>query len=134
DRGSNLTLLNTPSIDSIAEFKVQRSQYSAETGRAGGGHISVVTKSGTNEFHGNVFEFVRNDAFAANNFLNNANRLNLGSDGKAVVPPLRYNNFGWTIGGPILIPRIYNGKNKTFFFFSQEFRRVIQYASGVASA
>src|SRR6185436_2494262 len=97
DRGSNLTLLNTPSIDSIAEFKVQRSGYSAETGRAGGGVVSVVTKSGTSKFHGNVYEFARNDAFAANNFLNNANRLNLGSDGTSRVAPLRYNNFGYTI-------------------------------------
>src|SRR5271154_4421821 len=60
DRGSNLTLLNTPSIDSIEEFKVLRSNYSAESGRAGGAQISVVTKSGTNTFHGDLFEFVRN--------------------------------------------------------------------------
>jgi hypothetical protein len=133
DRGSNQTLLNTPSIDSIAEFKVQRSGYSAESGRAGGAQISVVTKSGTNEFHGNVFEFVRNNAFAANNFYNNATSLNLGSDGKANVASLRYNNFGGTLGGPIIIPKIYNGKNKTFFFFSEEIRRVITYASGTAT-
>jgi hypothetical protein len=132
DRGSNLTLLTTPSIDAIAEFKVLRSGYSAEAGRAGGGQVSVVTKSGTNHIHGNVFEFVRNNAFAANNFYNNAIRLNLGADGKARVPVLRYNNFGETLGGPVYIPKIYNGKNKTFFFFSQEFRRYITYANGTA--
>lgn len=135
DRGSNLTLLNTPSIDSIAEFKVQRSGYSAEFGRAGGGQISVVTKSGTSEFHGGAYEFVRNNAFAANNFLNNANRLNLGSDGKARVPALHYNNFGWNLGGPVLIPKLYGrdrNKNKTFFFFSEEWRRVITYSSPTA--
>ena len=134
DRGSNQTLLNTPSIDSIAEFKVARSTYSAELGRAAGGQVSVITKSGTSQIRGNVFEFVRNDGFAANNFLNNANRLNLGPDGTATVPQLRYNNFGWTLGGPLFIPKIYNTqKNKTFFFFSEEFRRVITYgsASGV---
>src|ERR1051326_6719027 len=130
DRGSNLTLLNTPSVDSIAEFKVQRSSYSAEFGRAGGGMISVVTKTGTNAFHGDVFEFARNNYFAANNFLNNANKLNLGSDGKARVPPLHYSNFGGTLGGPVWIPGWYHkgsDKNQTFFFFSTEFRRVITY-------
>jgi len=136
DRGSNATLINTPSIDSIAEFKVQRSGYSAEFGRAGGGQISVVTKSGSSQFHGGAYEFVRNNAFAANNFLSNANRVNLGPDGVAKVPPLRYNNFGWTFGGPVLIPKLYGrdrNKNKTFFFFSQEFRRVITYATIVGT-
>jgi len=130
DRGSNVTLLNYPSVDAIAEFKVLRSTYSAEFGRGGAGQINVVTKSGTSGFHGDAYEFARNDAFAANYFLNNANRINLGSDGKARVPPLRYNNFGYTIGGPVFVPRLYNkDKNKTFFFFSQEFRRVITYGT-----
>lgn len=134
DRGSNLTLLNYPSIDALAEFKVLRGLYSAEFGRAAGGQINVVTKSGTSEFHGSAYEFVRNNAFAANNWINNANRVNLGTDGKARVTPLRYNNFGYTIGGPVYIPGAYNTeKNKTFFFFSQEFRRVITYASTLAT-
>src|SRR5258706_2598556 len=133
DRGSNQTLVNTPSIDSIAEFKVERSNYTAETGRAGGGNISVVTKSGTSKFHGNLFEFVRNSSLAANNFLNNANRVNLGSDGTAKVAPLHYNNFGFTLGGPVLLPGYNKARNKTFFFYSQEFRRVITYATGVGT-
>lgn len=132
DRGSNLSLLNTPSIDAIAEFKVLRSNYPAEMGRAGGGQISVITKSGTNQLHGDLYEFDRNNAFAANNFINNANRVNLGPDGKAQVAPLHYNNFGGTAGGPVYIPKVYNGRNKTFFFFSEEIRRVITYASNVA--
>ncbi len=132
DRGSNQTLVNTPSIDSIAEFKVLRTGYSADLGRAAGGVVSVVTKSGTNEFHGDLFEFVRNNAFAANNFLNNAGSLNL-VNGKATVAPLHYNNFGETLGGPVWIPKVYNGKNKTFFFFSQEFRRYITYSNGTAT-
>lgn len=131
DRGSNQTLVNTPSIDAIAEFKVLRTGYSADLGRAAGGIVNVVTKSGTNEFHGDAFEFVRNSAFAANNFINNANGVNV-ANGKAQVAPLHYNNFGETLGGPIWIPKVYNGKNRTFFFFSQEFRRVITYASGTA--
>jgi outer membrane receptor protein involved in Fe transport len=134
DRGSNLTLLNTPSIDAIEEFKVLRGNYSAESGRAGGAQISVVTKSGTSTFHGDLYEFVRNSDFAANNFYNNATALNVGPDGKAQVAPLHYNNFGWTLGGPVYIPGVYNkDKNKTFFFVSEEFRRVITYTSGTAT-
>jgi outer membrane receptor protein involved in Fe transport len=133
DRGSNLTLQTTPSIDAIAEFKVQRSGYSAESGRAGGAQISVVTKSGTNALHGDAYEFVRNGDFNANNFYNNATSLNLGTNGKAQVSPMHYNNFGYTAGGPVYIPKVYNGKNKTFFFFSEEFRRYITYASGTAT-
>ena len=134
DRGSNLTLLNTPSIDAIAEFKVQRSSYSAELGRAAGGQISVITKSGTSRFHGDVYEFARNNAFAANNFLNNANKVNLGADGRAQVPPLRWNNFGWTLGGPLYIPKVLEkAKQNTFFFFSEEFRRTITYSTAVGT-
>ncbi len=133
DRGSNQTLLNTPSVDAIAEFTVQRSGFSAESGRAGGAMIQVITKSGTSQFHGDAYEFARNNDFAANNFYNNATLQNLGANGKAEVSPLRYNDFGWTLGGPLFIPKIYNkDKNKTFFFFSEEFRRVIQYAAGTA--
>jgi len=132
DRGSDQTLVNTPSVDSIAEFKVLRTGYSADMGRAAGGVVSVVTKSGTNAFHGDAFEFVRNSAFAANNFYNNATSVGV-VNGQAQVAPLHYNNFGWTLGGPIWIPKVYNGKNKTFFFFSQEFRRVITYTGTVAT-
>ena len=121
DRGANLTLLNYPSVDAIAEFNVLRSQYSAEFGRDAGGAVNVITKSGTNDLHGDAYEFFRNDKLAANNFFNNA--------GSVPRPPLRYNNFGYTVGGPVYIPKVYNGKNKTFFFFSEEFRRVITYGS-----
>lgn len=134
DRGSNQTLLNTPSIDAIAEFTVQRSGFSAESGRAGGALIQVITKSGTSQVHGDLYEFVRNNDFAANNFYNNATLQNLGANGTAQVPPLHYNDFGWTLGGPLFIPKVYNkDKNKTFFFFSEEFRRVVTYASGTAT-
>lgn len=126
DRGGNLTLLNYPSVDALQEFKVLRSNYSAEFGRGAGGQINVVTKSGTSQFHGDAYEFLRNDAFAANNPLNNSNGVK--------TPPLRYNNFGWTLGGPIFVPGGYNrDKNKTFFFVSQEFRRVITYTSAITT-
>ena len=142
DRGGNLTLLNYPSIDAIEQFKVERSLYTADSAAcAGGAQINVVTRGGTSKFRGSVYEFVRNDAFVANNWINNANRVNLvnqidkarscsgidGLDCKAVATPLRWNNFGFTIGGPLYIPGVTNtSKKKTFFFYSQEFRQIRQ--------
>jgi hypothetical protein len=117
DRGANLTLLAYPSIDSIQEFSVQRGQYGAEYGRGSSGQINVITKGGTNAFHGDLYEFFRNDDISANNYLNNAASI--------PRPPLRYNDFGGTIGGPIW-------KDKTFFFFSEEARRVITYTTFLA--
>jgi hypothetical protein len=126
DSGSNLTLLDTPSVDSLAEFKLERSTYDAQYGRSGGGQVNVVTKSGTSDFHGDAYEFVRNDIFNANTFLNNNAGLKR--------PPFRYNDFGYTIGGPIFIPGHYNtDKSKTFFFWSQEFRRTKTPTSAVAT-
>ena len=141
DRGSNLTLLNYPSVDAIAEFKVLRNHYSAEYGRDAAGHINVVTKSGGNQFHGGAYEFFRNEVLNANPFFQNANpNAAKTSDGKARRAPLRYNNFGYTIGGPVTLPEkvfgplAYNeGRNRTFFFFSEEFRRVITYSNFIAS-
>ena len=87
--------------------------------------MNIITRSGTSAFHGSAYEFFRNDKLNANNFLNNANRIGR--------PPLRYNNFGYTFGGPITIPGVYNKeRNKTFFFWSQEFRKVINYASATS--
>jgi hypothetical protein len=114
DRGANLTLLNFPSVDSIAEFKVLRSNYLPENGRSSGGIVNVVTRSGTNAFHGSAYEFFRNDVLAANNYFNNLAQIKR--------PPLRWNDFGFTLGGPIV-------KNKTFFFYSQEWRRIITYTT-----
>jgi len=118
DRGSNITIQQYPSIDAIEEIKIVRSAYSSEFGRAGGGQISVITKSGTRDLHGSVYEFWRNDKLNANNFFNNLNNIRR--------PPLRYNDFGYTAGGPVYIPRVYDGRNKTFFFFSVGFRRFIK--------
>lgn len=124
DRGSDLTLLTYPSVDAISEFKVVRGQYDADMGRAAGGQVTVVTKSGGSNFHGDAYEFFRNDVLNANNFFNNL------AVPTVVRPPLRYNDFGYTLGGPIYIPGHYNTrKDKTFFFFSEEFRRVITYGT-----
>ncbi len=117
DRGANLTLLTNPSVDSIAEFKVLRGQYNPEFGRSSSGEISVITRSGESKFHGGVYEFFRNDVLNGNNFFNNRNAI--------ARPPLRYNDFGGTIGGPLYIPGHYNSdRKKTFFFFSEEVRRI----------
>ncbi len=133
DVGSNITLLSTPTVDSIQEFKVLTSNYTAEIGRSGGGSVIIVTRGGGNQFRGRLYEFVRNDYFNANSFFNN--RLGSNSDGtpRATVPKLRYNNFGGTFSGPLPTPHfgeggpIFNsGKNKTFFFFSEEQRRIVR--------
>src|ERR1700733_13951557 len=126
DRGANLTLLTYPSADAIGEVKTLRGQYSAEFGRSASGQIDVVTKSGTNRFHGSAYEFFRNDVFNANAW---GNKLNQPVQAR---PKLRYNDFGGTIGGPVWIPHIYDGHDKTFFFFSDEARRLVQYTTGTA--
>lgn len=123
DRGSNLTLLAFPNVDAISEFKVARSQYDPEQGRAGGGQINVVTRSGTSKLHGGLFEFWRNDALNANGYFTKRTQLLNNQPNKP--NKLRYHNFGGTIGGPVWIPKIYEQTNKTFFFFSEEFRRNI---------
>ena len=118
DRGANLTLLSYPSLDAIEEFSVQRGQYTAEYGRSSAGQINVITKSGTSALHGDLYEFFRSDVLDANNFILNR--------GGVARPALRYNDFGGTVGGPVFIPGVYNtDKNKTFFFFSEEARRVV---------
>ena len=112
DNGSNTSLNVYPSIDAIAEFRVLTSNYGAQYGRNGSGTVEVETKSGTSSFHGDAYEFVRNDVFNARNYF------------QSTVPPYKKNDFGYTIGGPVYIPNLYNtGKQKTFFFWSQEWRR-----------
>src|SRR5438045_1054752 len=119
DRGSNLTLLSFPSVDAISEFKVVRGAYDPEFGRSGGAQVNVITCSGVNALHGSAYEFFRNDWLNSNSFFNKHV-----SDPTKVIkrPPLRYNDFGWTLGGPVVLPHIYDGHSRTFFFFSEEFR------------
>lgn len=126
DRGANLTLLTYPAIDAIAEIKTLRGQYSAEFGRSAAGMVDVVTKSGSNKFHGSAYEFWRSNDLNANTWA-----------AKLVTPatpraPYHYNDFGETLGGPVRIPHLYNGTDKTFFFFSDETRRFINYTLGTA--
>ena len=130
DRGSSLTLLAFPSVDAIAEFRVLRGQYEPEFGRAGSGQVNLVTRSGTSTFHGSIHEFFRNDALNANNYFNKRSELLKGQSNRP--PILRYHNFGGTIGGPVWIPKLYEQRDKTFFFFSEEVRRNITYSNGSA--
>jgi hypothetical protein len=108
DVGSNRTLLVFPSVDSIQEFRVERNSFSAEFGQAQGAVVNLITKGGSNEFHGSLFEFYRHDSLNASNFF-----LNRAGQPKA---KLKYNNFGGNFSGPII-------KNRLFFFWSEEWRR-----------
>ena len=101
-----------PSPDAIQEMKVQINTYDAEFGRAAGGVLNAIVKSGTNRFHGSAYEFWRNNILEANSFINNSV-----GEGK---PRQRYNLFGVTGGGPVYIPKVYNGRNRTFVFGSWE--------------
>jgi hypothetical protein len=124
DSGSNGTLLNTPSIDAIQEFTLERSNYDASFGRSGGGQVVVATKSGTTQFHGSAYEFNRNNYYNANSFENRQAIADGGTYAANHVPIERYNDFGFTIGGPLEIPKLYRPvKDKTFFFWSEEWRK-----------
>jgi carboxypeptidase family protein len=101
-------LVVSPSVDAVQEFKIQKSQYPAEFGGKGSALVNVATKSGTNELHGTLFEFVRNDKFDARNFFDDPN---------APIPPLRQNQFGGTLGGPLRM-------NRSFFFVNYEGERI----------
>jgi hypothetical protein len=117
DNGSNSTLNVYPNPEAIAEFKVLTSNYGAQYGRNGSGTIEVETKSGGSTFHGSAFEYLRNDMF-------NARPWESGADPEHPNPPYKKHDFGYTFGGPVYIPNHYNSdKKKTFFFWSQEWRR-----------
>jgi len=101
-----------PSVEALSEFKVLTSTYSAEYGRTSGGIESFGTKSGTNDYHGTAFDLFRNTALDANSWNNNQNNVPRPAD--------HQNNFGGSLGGPVRIPKLYDGRHKTFFFFSWE--------------
>jgi hypothetical protein len=114
----------TPSVDAVEEFKVKTNNYSAEFGRSAGAIISATVKSGTNNFRGSAWNFLRNNKLDANSFFAN-------SAGRA-RQPFRQNQFGYTIGGPVRIPKLYDGRNRTFFFTDFEgLRRRTSAASNV---
>ncbi len=101
-----------PTVEAVQEFKVQTNSFNAEYGFTGGAVVNVVTRSGSNGLHGSLFEFLRNSSLNSNNFFSNR-------AGRSIVP-FRRNQFGGAAGGPVWIPRLYNGRDKTFFFFHHE--------------
>ncbi len=107
-----------PSSDAIAEFRTLTSNYSADYGLSSGGTMAMVLKSGTSKLHASAWEFNRNDAFDARNYFNPAPQK---------VAELRLNVFGFNVGGPVTLGKLYNSERKrTFFFYNQEWRRLIQ--------
>ena len=114
DDGSNTTMITYPSLDAIAEFRVLTSNYGAQYGKDGSGTVEVETKSGTNSFHGDAYYFNRNDAYNAK------------QEFQSSVPEYKKHDYGFTLGGPLFIPGHYNSdKTKTFFFWSEEWRKDI---------
>jgi hypothetical protein len=115
-----------PPADAVQEFKVETAAYDGQSAHTAGATVNVTLKSGTNKLHGTIYEFFRNDVLSANTFF--LNRTNLSAnpsrdadkDGKADRDPLRYNRYGFTVGGPVWIPKLYNGKDRSFFFFAFE--------------
>lgn len=109
---STNTIAFIPTVEAVAEMKAQTNTYDAEFGRAAGGTVNITVRSGTNQFHGSMLEFLRNDKLEANSFFNNRSGQR--------KPRQRYNQFGATAGGPVYIPRLYDGRNRTFIFGSWE--------------
>jgi hypothetical protein len=108
-----------PNPDTIAEFRILTNNYSAEYGRSNGGVVSVVSKTGANEIHGTLFDYLRNKDFNANNFFNQSN----GAANYSPVPTLIRNQFGGTLGGPLTIPKVIDGRDRFFWFFSYQGQR-----------
>src|SRR5262245_15710783 len=117
DTGNNGDQLATVSLDSVQEFKILTSNYQAEYGRSAGAQINVVTKSGSKEFHGSGYLFHRHEGLNANNWKNNRDKLQRNL--------YRFNDVGYTIGGPVKIPKLLEG-DKLFFFWSQEYQRQLR--------
>lgn len=110
--GSTGGVQRIPSTEAVREFRVLTSGYTAEYGRTSGGFVSVISDSGTNDFHGSLYEYFRNEKLNANSFFNNLRGQARQSD--------RYNQFGGKFGGPVIVPKLYNGRDRTFFFFNYE--------------
>lgn len=112
DMTRNRRVAYNPPVDAVAEIKVEAFQPDAAYGNTGGGTVNVVLKGGTNDFHGSLYEFHQNQRLKATPFFTNANRQ--------TKPVTRFNQFGFSVGGPVILPKIFNGKNKMFFFFGSE--------------
>jgi Carboxypeptidase regulatory-like domain/TonB dependent receptor len=119
----------TPLLESVQELKVITNSMSAEFGRSGGGILTAISRSGTNELHGSIYEYHQNDNLNANSFFNNLRDIGKGE--------FRQNQYGFSVGGPVYLPRVYDGRNRTFFFVNWEqskFRAPFQLVSTVPTA
>ncbi|HKE29295.1 MAG TPA: carboxypeptidase regulatory-like domain-containing protein [Bryobacteraceae bacterium] len=119
-----------PMVESVQEVEVQTGTYSAQYGAYMGAHINMITKSGTNQLHGALVEFFRNQVLDARNFFT----LPTPANPNAAKPPLHQNQFGYELDGPVYIPKIYNGKNKTFFMTSYEGYRLNQSSTSLSTS
>src|SRR5262249_19688613 len=118
--GTNYVVL--PPVDAVQEFKVQTSDFSAEFGRSGAAVLNATIKSGTNDLHGTLWEFFRNDKLDAADYFER--RVLADGSTQTTKGELRQNQYGFSVGGPVVIPRVFNGRNKLFFFGDYEgFRR-----------
>jgi hypothetical protein len=127
DRGSGGKMSVMPSQDALDEFQVLSSNYEPDYGLASGGAVTMSLKSGTTRYHGEAWEFIRNDALDAHSYFD----TNQSTGAVSPKPELRYNVFGANVGGPVFIPHLYNeSKKKTFFFYNEEWRRMV---NGVAT-
>lgn len=114
---TNTNVNVTPPPDAIQEFRLQNGDFSAEFGHSSAGVVNAIVRSGTNSLHGDLWEFVRNDAFNANDYFSKQSHT--------PKSEYRQNQFGGTVGGPVVIPMLYNGRNKTFFFFDYQGSRYV---------
>ena len=116
--------INQAGVEAIQEVAIQTSNFAAEYGQAGGGYFNYTMKSGTNQLHGSAYDYFVNEVLNAGSPFTDAGTNNPNKAGQHVRNPLRQNDYGFTLGGPVRIPKIYNGHDKTFFFFNfEQFRQ-----------
>jgi hypothetical protein len=120
-----------PSVDAIQEVSVQTSNFAAEFGGSGGGLFNVTMRSGTNQYHGSGYDYFVNEVFNAGTPFTNAGLTNSEKAGQLVRPRARRNDYGFTVGGPVSIPKVYNGHDRTFFFFNFEQFRETQIINNI---
>jgi Carboxypeptidase regulatory-like domain/TonB dependent receptor len=124
--------INQSGIEAIQEVAIQTSNFAAEYGQAGGGYFNYTMKSGTNQYHGSGYDYFVNEALNSGTPFTDAGATNPNKAGQHVRNPLRQNDFGFTLGGPIKIPKIYDGHDKTFFFFNfEQFRQSVNVSNSI---
>lgn len=122
------------SVDAIQEVSVQTSNFAAEYGQVGGGYFNLTMKSGTNSLHGSAYDYLVNTAFNAGLPFTDAGTQNPADEGQHIRNPVHRNDFGGTLGGPVVIPKLYNGRNKTFFFVNfEQFRENKVISNGIST-